>query len=60
MLNKLGKKSTKAYDMILKSSDNYKEAIFEVCKLFIKKEVFQKMFRKTILHILHISDWRTF
>ena len=52
VLKKFGKKSTKAYDMILKSSDRYKEAIFEVCKLFIEKEDFPEKFRKTTLHMI--------
>ena len=46
VLSKFKKKSTSAYDLIVKSHKNYQEAIFELCKLFIEKEDFPDLFQK--------------
>jgi hypothetical protein len=52
VLEKFGKKTSKAYNLILKADDKFQEAIFHLCKLFIDKEDFPDKFRKTILHMV--------
>ena len=52
VIDKFRRKSTKAYDLILKSHVKYQEAIFELCKFFIMKEDFPDKFQKTVLHMI--------
>ena len=52
VMEKFKKKKTRAYDFILKSSEEYQEAIYGLCKLFIDEEAFPHKFRKTVLHMI--------
>ena len=52
VLSKFKKKSTSAYNMIVKAHEHYQEAIFELCKLFIEKEDFPDQFQRTVLHMI--------
>jgi hypothetical protein len=45
----LQKKTTKAYDFILKADEDYKAAIFLLCKKFIDEEEFPDLFKETLL-----------
>ena len=38
------------YDFLVKASDEYKDAVFHMCKRFLKSEVFPKKFQETTLH----------
>ena len=52
VLSKFQSKTTKSYDFILKGGPSYKDAMFKLCKLMIKKEVFPTSFRKTLLNMI--------
>ena len=52
VIEKFKKKSTKAYDFLTKADEEYKAAIFILCKKFIDKEEFPDMFKETVLHMI--------
>ena len=52
VLRKFVSKQTSAYDLLLKASDKYKEAIFKLCQSFIRKEEFPRRLHQTILHMI--------
>ena len=52
ILRKFKSKQSKAYDFILKASDEFKEAVFRLCKFFMKIEVIQKRMQMTTLHMI--------
>ena len=52
VIEKLKRKSTKAYDFLTKADDEYKAAIFMLCKKFIENEEFPDMFKETMLYMI--------
>ena len=52
VLTKFARKDTKTYDFILKSGDEYKKAIYKLCKRIIEKEEVPASFHKTVLIML--------
>ena len=52
VVEKFKKKKTKTYDFLLKANEDYQEAIYDLCKLFIDKEEFPLKFRQTVLHMI--------
>ena len=52
VIEKLKKKTTKAYDFVTKADDDYKAAIFLLLKKFIDKEEFPDMFKETLLYMI--------
>jgi len=52
VVRKFKAKDTKAYDFLVKASDEYKEAIFGLCKRFMKKEEFPRRMQQTTLQMI--------
>ena len=52
VIKKFRSKQTKAYDFLVKASDEYKSAIFRMCKRFMIREEFPKRMQKTTLHMI--------
>ena len=51
VLEKFKKKKTKAYDFLLKANEDFQDAIYNLCKLFIDAEEFPLKFKLTVLHM---------
>ena len=52
VLAKFQRKTTKVYDFLLKADDEYKDAIFCLCKKFIDEEQFPDIFKETLLYMI--------
>ena len=52
MLERFKMKATKIYDFLTKSGDQYKKAIFTLCKRIIEQEDIPDCFRTTTLYII--------
>ena len=52
VIEKLKKKTTKAYDFLTKADEDYQDAIFLLCKKFIEEEEFPDMFKETLLYMI--------
>ena len=52
VVNKFASKSTKSYDFLLKSGENYKQVMFKLCRKMINKEEFPSLFRRTLLYMI--------
>ena len=52
VIRKFRSKQTKAYDFILKASDEYREAIFWLCKRFLDREEIPRRMQKTTLQMI--------
>jgi len=52
VIRKFRSKQTKTYDFILKASEEYREALFRLCKRFLDREDFPRRMQKTTLHMI--------
>ena len=52
VMRKFKSKKSKAYDFILKTSDEFKDAVFRLCKFFMRKEEIPKRMQMTTLNMI--------
>ena len=52
VVKRFASKTTKSYDFLLKAGENYKKAMYHLCKRMVENEEFPHSFRKTLLYMI--------